>query len=354
MLQIRERIHHLGQGGVNRPAFVGSKLLKGLALVLLPLAVGLICLCIGRYPVAPGQVLKILFAHFTSGEGGDSLANSMIWNMRLPRILLALAIGAGLSGAGVAFQSLFRNPLATPDTLGVASGASFGAALALLLGWNMAGVQGLALVCGLGAAALTFFLSRGKSRSMAGVVLAGVALSSLFSALVSLVKYVADVDSQLPAITYWLMGSLSGVSWRRLWFGLPLLAAGGLVLHLLRWRLNLLTLAEDEARACGCRLGLLRGATAICASAITASAVSLCGQVGWVGLLAPHICRMAVGSDNARLMPAALSGGAIFLVIVDTAARSLTASELPISILTAVIGAPCLLALLAKTGGWKL
>lgn len=323
-------------------------------LVFLPVLCGLCCLCFGRMEITPREVLSCLGDRIAGRAYPDTRVDSMVFNNRLPRVLLALCVGGGLSAAGAAFQSLFSNPLATPDTLGVASGASFGAALGLLLGMNMIGVQLAALVCGLGAVGLTFGLSRGKNSTQVTVVLCGVVLSSLFSALVSLVKYVADVDSQLPAITYWLMGTLSGTGWKRLAVGLPLLLAGAVLLLLLRWRLNLLTLTDDEAKACGADITLLRGVTALCAACITASAVSMCGQVGWVGLLVPHICRMAVGSDNSRLIPASLCVGAGFLTVVDTLARSVTAAELPISILTAIIGAPFFVALLRRTGGWRL
>ncbi|NMA08486.1 MAG: iron ABC transporter permease, partial [Clostridiales bacterium] len=250
---------------------------------------------------------------------------------------------------------LFANPLATPDTLGVASGASLGAVVGLFLGVSLISVQLLALAGGLLAVALTILVSRGgRSRGIITMVLSGMILGSLFSALISLFKYVADPESQLPSITYWLMGSLNTASYKNLILGAPFLIAGILMLALLRWRLNILPLSEDEARATGTNLPLLRGLTVVSATMITASAVSMCGQVGWVGLLIPHICRMLWGADNRRLIPASVSLGAVFMVIVDTLARTLTAAELPVSILTAVIGAPVFIALLRKTGGWQL
>ena len=178
-------------------------------------------------------------------------------------------------------------------------------------------------------------------------------ISSLFSAFVSLVKFVADSDSQLPAITYWLMGSLSSATWATLRFGAPFLAVGIIALLVLRWRLNILPLSEDEARATGVNLPLLRGITALAATMITAASVAMCGQVAWVGLLIPHIARMMFGSDNTRLVPASLSLGAVFMALVDTLARSATASEIPISILTAVIGAPFFIQLLRQSRGWN-
>jgi iron complex transport system permease protein len=277
-----------------------------------------------------------------------------IWNLRLPRILLAALAGAGLSVAGCAFQSLFSNPLATPDTLGVASGASFGAALGLLLGLPLLGVQLTALLMGGAAVGLTWLAGSGKSKGLSTVVLAGIMMGSLFNAMVSLAKFMADEESQLPAITYWLMGGLNNAAFQTLIMGAPPIVAGILTMYLLRWRMNLLPLSEDEARSSGVNMNLLRGVIVICATLVTASCVSMCGQVGWVGLLIPHICRMALGSDNLVLVPASVSLGAVFMVLVDTAARSISPSEIPVSVLTAIIGAPVFIALLRKTGGWSL
>jgi iron complex transport system permease protein len=282
------------------------------------------------------------------------MTSMTIWNLRLPRILLAALAGAGLSAAGCAFQSLFANPLATPDTLGVASGASFGAALALLLGLPLMGVQAMAMVMGAVAVALTWLGSTGKHKGMSTIVLSGIMMGSLFTALVSLIKFLADEESQLPAITYWLMGGLHNAAYETLLPGSIPIVAGILVLWLLRWRLNLLPLSEDEARASGVSIGTLRAVTVVCATAITAACVALCGQVGWVGLLVPHICRMKFGSNHLSLIPAAIGTGAAFLIAVDTVARSISAQEIPISILTAIIGAPFFILLMRRNGGWQL
>jgi iron complex transport system permease protein len=276
-----------------------------------------------------------------------------IFQLRLPRILLAALAGAGRASAGCAFQSLFANPLATPDTLGVASGASFGAALGLLLGLPLLGVQALAMVMGAAAVGLTWLGGSGKGRGMSAIVLSGIMMGSLFNALVSLVKFAADEESQLPAITYWLMGGLNNVSYETLLLGAPPILAGILVLYLLRWRLNLLPLSEDEARASGVNITALRLITVACATMITAACVAMCGQVGWVGLLIPHMCRMKFGSNHLSLLPASVSVGAAFLIAVDTVARSATAQEIPISILTAVIGAPFFILLMRRNGGWN-
>ena len=322
--------------------------------LLLPVAAGLLALGIGRISIAPDQVLGALWEVLT-GEGDmTALLHRTLWRLRLPRILLAALAGAGLSAAGCAFQSLFANPLATPDTLGVASGASFGAALGLLLGLDLIGVQCTALVMGGAAVALTWRAGSGRGRGMSTIVLAGIMMGSVFTALVSLVKFVADEESQLPAMTYWLMGGLQSASYEMLLLGAPPILLGIAVLWLLRWRMNLLPLGEDEARSCGVNMTRLRIITVVCATMMTASCVSMCGQVGWVGLLVPHMCRMKFGSNHLSLLPASVSTGAAFLIAVDTVARSISAQEIPITILTAIVGAPFFIILMRRKGGWEL
>lgn len=328
---------------------------QSVLLALFPVLAALAALCIGRMWLSPGDVIKALGGKLGIVSDVPAQTSTVVWSIRMPRILMALLVGAGLSASGCAFQGLFANPLATPDTLGVASGASFGAALALLMGMSLMGVQALALIMGIVAVALTYISGRGRGeRSVNTVVLAGIMIGSLFTALVSLVKFVADTESQLPAITYWLMGSLNSASYDTLLLGAPPVLLGVVLLLMLRWRLNLLPLPEDEARASGVNIALLRGVTVICATMMTASCVSMCGQVGWVGLLVPHICRMKFGNNNLSLMPASVCIGAGFMVLVDTFARSATAAEIPISILTAIIGAPFFIMLMRKSGGWKL
>lgn len=334
----------------------GRRLAFWLTLLVLPVVSGVLCLCIGRYSSTAGETLAALGRIVTRGVApGDNLAK-IIRDMRLPRIVLAMLVGGGLSVAGLAFQSLFANPMATADTLGVAGGASFGAVLALLLGMGPSGTQVVALVMGFAAVGLTMMIGRGKGAegSLTSMILGGMIISSLFSALISLVKLVADADSQLPAITYWLMGSLSNATWRMVGFALPFVLAGVLLLWAIRWRLNILPLSEDEIRASGSNVRTLRSVTALSGTMIVAACVSSCGQVGWVGLLIPHICRMALGSDHLLLVPASVSVGAAFMIWVDTAARSISPTEIPISVLTAIIGAPVFIALLRRTGGWRL
>jgi len=323
-------------------------------LILFPIVASAAVFGIGRMNISFSQILDAALFLFT-GEGDVPMNVHMtLWNVRLPRILLALLTGAGLSVSGCAFQSLFANPLATPDTLGVASGASFGAALGILLGFSLVGIQTVSFLFGAIAVFLTWISGSGRGRGLSSVVLAGIMIGSLFSALVSLVKFTADSETQLPAITYWLMGSLEGTGYETLLYGAPPILIGIGILYLIRWRMNLLPLTEDEIRSSGVNITALRGITVICATIITASCVSMCGQVGWVGLLIPHICRMMFGSNHLALIPASICFGAGFMVIVDTAARAASAAEIPLSILTAIVGAPFFIVLMRKSGGWRL
>lgn len=319
-----------------------------------PFAAMIFCLGIGRYQISVPDTLRALWTVITGGEV-EATVYSVLFNVRLPRILLALFVGAGLAVAGASFQSLFSNPLATPDTLGVATGASFGAVLALLLSDNMVLVQLLALLFGLISLFVTCMVSKMNGKStIIMVVLSGMVVSSIFQALVSLAKYVADPEEELPAITYWLMGSMSRATAQSLMIGVPFIVAGIAILFALRWRLNILSLQEDEAKSLGVDVKKLRLLVMVASTMVTASCVSMCGQVGWVGLLIPHAARMIYGSDNKKLIPACIGIGATFMVIIDTFARAATAAEIPVSILTALIGAPFFVLLLRKTGGAKL
>jgi iron complex transport system permease protein len=307
---------------------------------------------IGRFSLSFRETVAVLCPALFPDAEVSKMVHDVILNIRLPRVLLALLAGAGLGVAGAAFQALFSNPLATPDTLGVASGASFGAVLGILLGLPSLGVQFCALAAGLAAVAVVWFVSRIRgSSSVIMIILAGMVVSALFSALVSLVKYMADPQDVLPTITFWLMGSLSGATLKTLELGVPFLAVGMLTIWLLRWKLNAMTLSEDEAASLGINVKRIRLIVITAAAMITSAVVSMCGLIGWVGLLIPHAARMIFGNDNRRVVPASMGLGAIFMLIIDTAARSAIASEIPASILTAVIGAPFFIILLRRTGG---
>ena len=322
-------------------------------LVVLVLACAAVSIMVGRYGVSPQEMVGAIGARITGGVSPDRRADSVVFNLRMPRITIAILIGSGMAVSGAAFQSLFSNPLATPDTLGVASGTCVGAVVALLLGWGMLGIQLTALVAGLITVAVTTAVARRRNggTDVVTLVLAGVIVSALANAVLSLLKLTADPTSQLPEITYWLMGSLAAVTYHQIALGAPFIIAGVIVIVALRWQLNILSLSEDEARSAGVNVSLMRAILIVASTVITASVISMCGQVGWVGLLVPHCARMLCGQNNRAVIPVSLLLGSALMIVIDTLARSLSASEIPISILTAIIGAPFFIVLLRRTGG---
>jgi iron complex transport system permease protein len=324
---------------------------RALLMVAIPLAVLYFSLFVGRYLVAPADVARILLKYLSPGERTwPAAAETIVLQIRLPRALLALIVGGGLSMSGVAYQGMFRNPLVSPDILGVSAASGFGAALALLLSRSEVQLQLMAFGFGIIGVSLTYLLARAyRSTPMLMLVLSGVIVAAFFSALLSGAKYIADPDSKLPAITYWLLGSLNGASIQSLKLAAFPIILGGLGLLLVRWRLNLLAMGEDDARALGVRTEWLTAALIAFTTLITAASVSVCGIVGWVGLVIPHVARIWVGPDHRILMPAACSIGATYLLLIDDVARSASASEIPLGILTALIGAPFFAYLLRKT-----
>ncbi|MDL2060232.1 iron ABC transporter permease [Mesosutterella sp. AGMB02718] len=305
----------------------------------------------GRYGLSIPEVARTLACPLTGDPGVTGVMKSVVLNVRLPRVLLAVAAGAGLAVAGAAFQALFSNPLATPDTLGVASGSAFGAVLGILLGLGGVAIQVISFFSGLAAVALVWAVSRVRGRSsILMLILSGLIVGAMFSALISLVKYLADPQDVLPSITYWIMGTFTGANMQTLMLGLPFIAAGSALIWLLRWRLNALSLPDDEVRSLGIPAGRLRALVIVSGTMITASVVSMCGLIGWVGLLIPHFARLLLGNSNERVVPASLLFGALFVLAADTAARSAAEIEFPVSILTALIGAPVFIALLRRTG----
>lgn len=312
------------------------------------LLLALIALCLGQYTIALQDVIKVL----TLQKVDLVNAETVIFNIRIPRILVSLIVGSGLATAGASFQALFSNPLATPDTLGCANGASFGAALGILLGLNALGIQISALIFGILAVVLVFVFTRYRhANQIMMIILGGMVVSSLFSALVSLIKYVADPNDVLPVITFWLMGSFSNSTVRSLYTGVPMIILGMMILYLMRYRMNALSLKEEEAASLGINVRKNRMIVIIASSLITASVVSMCGVVGWVGLLIPHISRMLFGNNHTKVIPGCIVFGALFMLVIDTIARCMYQAEIPVSILTAIIGAPVFLLLLRKTGG---
>lgn len=322
-----------------------------IALSAAALASALAALAIGRYVLSLNDVIEALGSPLTRAPVTD-VVDSVVFGLRLPRVLLAALIGAGLACAGAAFQSLFSNPLATPDTLGVTGGASVGAVIALVLGLPMLGVQFVALIFGIAAVALTSAIAKIRGHaSIVMLLLAGVVVAAIANAALSILKFTADPNNKLPQITYWLLGSLTGANWAGLAAGAPLIAIGLVTIVSLRWRLNVLALSEDEARASGMNVRRARWAVILAATLVTASAVSMCGQVGWVGLLIPHCARMICGNDNRHIIPVSILLGATFVIHIDTMARTISTSEIPISVITAVVGAPFFIVLLRRTGG---
>ncbi|MBO5658707.1 MAG: iron ABC transporter permease [Duodenibacillus sp.] len=312
----------------------------------------LAALGMGSYQLSMLQVVQTIDSLWHSVEGIDDTMRSVVLNVRLPRVILAVVAGAGLAVAGAAFQALFSNPLATPDTLGVATGAAFGAVLGILFGVEGFGIQLTSLAMGLAAVFLVYSVSRVRgSSSILMLILSGLVIAALFSALISLVKYAADPQDVLPSITFWMMGTLTGASLDTLSLGLPFIVLGSGLLYLLRWKLNALSLPEDEAKSLGIPLARLRLLVILSGTMITASVVSMCGLIGWVGLLIPHFARLVFGNNNVAVIPASLVLGSLFVLIADTIARCATEMEIPVSILTAVIGAPVFILLLRRSGG---
>lgn len=312
------------------------------ALALLALAA--LAFAVGRYPVSPGDVLAAL-----AGQAADPTVNTVVLQVRGPRVLAALLVGAALAAAGTAYQGMFRNPLVSPDILGVSTGAALGAVLGILLSLNIFWVQIFSFVGGLFAVGLVYGVGsrlRGHDPLLA-LVLTGVVIGTLLGSVIALLKVLADPHNQLPAITFWLLGSLASISPRDLAVAAPLALFGLAPMLLLRWRMNLLALPDDEARALGVDTRRLRTLVVACATLITASVVAISGIIGWVGLLIPHAARLLVGPDFGRLLPLAMLMGAGFLLAVDTLCRTLATIELPPGVLTALIGTPFFLWLFA-------
>ncbi|WP_366655533.1 iron ABC transporter permease [Fodinicurvata sp. EGI_FJ10296] len=342
--------HSSGRGaGRNRAA-----LWTGLA--VLTAAVAIVSLGLGRYPLGPLEVLAVLGLPVLPTMPPEPVAEAVVWQVRLPRIALAMVVGAGLSASGAALQGIFRNPLVGPQIIGVSAGAAFGGALALLATSSLVVLMSNAFIFGLIALLGVFFIARTDGRTpVLMLVLAGVVVGAFFDALVSFVTYIADPDDTLPAIVYWLMGSFASASYTKLWLVAGIVGVFGGLLHLMRFRINILSLGDEEANALGISVEPTRWAILIAVTAITAATVAVSGIVGWVGLVVPHIARMLVGPDHRDLIPASALIGAAFMTTIDSLARTMTIAEIPIGILTAIVGAPVFAILLRRTkaGGWS-
>lgn len=314
-----------------------------IALLTVVLAVAaVVSLGIGRYDIAFSRVIGILSAPIgLPAEAVTPTEANVVLTVRLPRILLALLTGAGLALSGTALQGVFRNPLVGPQVVGVSSGAAFGGTLAILLSFPRYGLLGSAFAFGLAALVLVYALNGMVARrNILALVLAGVVVTGFFSALVSLLQYLADTEDKLPAMVFWLLGSFATANWDKLFLISAPVLAGGLLLLGLRWRINLLSMGDEDARALGVDVEPLRWLVLILVSAIVAAQVAVSGIIGWVGLVVPHLARMLVGPDHRVLLPAATVIGALYLLVIDTLARTVTGTEIPLGILTALVGTP--------------
>lgn len=329
------------------------KVSVGLVLLVITLVSAIISLGVGRYPVPIDDVVKIVVSRvFPIPQTWPIIDQTVVIQIREPRILAALLVGGGLSIAGASFQGLFRNPLVSPDILGVSSGASVGAALAILLNLASVMIQVWAFCFAIAAVGLTFFISRQvRGNPTLSLILAGIAIESLFMAILSLSEYVANPQNQLPTIIYWLMGSFSAVTMGELRVAAIPMLGGMIILLLIRWRINVVAMGEDEAKALGVDTNKLRALIIVCSTVVTAAAVCISGMIGWVGLVIPHIGRMLVGPNHKVLLPVSVLLGASYLLIIDDIVRTVAAEEIPIGILTAIIGAPFFLYLLRR-GRW--
>lgn len=307
---------------------------------------------LGRYPVSPPELIKIILSGIIDiPQSWPDAAENVIFQIRLPRVLAAAIIGAALSIAGVSYQGMFQNPMVSPDILGASSGAGFGAALAILLGAGYMGISVAAFLFGLAAVMLAYGISRvSRINATLAMILAGMMIGSLFTSCTSFVKLVADTEQTLPAITYWLMGSLVSIKPQDVAFAIVPIIAGSVPLFLLKWRMNLLTVGEEEAQAMGINTRALRLVVIVCATLLTASSVAISGMIGWVGLVIPHFCRMIFGYDYRKIIPASALFGATFLMVVDNIARLATTAEIPLGILTSFVGAPIFVYLILKGG----
>lgn len=335
--------------GASRSAWIVA------VLALLTCVVAGLALSVGAFPTSLRGAWSAL-GKIGSASSALSAEERVFLTIRGPRVLAGLLVGAALAAAGAVYQGLFRNPLVSPDVLGVSAGAGLGAVLGIFLSLPIGLIQALAFAGGLATVALVYLIAtavRGRDPSLV-LVLGGVVVGALAGAAISLLKILADPYDQLPAITFWLLGSLASIRSGEVLAALPAVIAGLVPLILLRWRINVLSLGDEEAKSLGLEAGLLRALVIASATLITASVVAMAGVIGWVGLVIPHIARMLVGPNFEKLLPAAMLLGASYLVLADTAARSIARIEVPLGILTAVVGAPFFLWLLWRgRHGWS-
>lgn len=326
-------------------AFQNHRVVSLVVLAIVLMAVSVFSLALGRYELDWGQLASALFV---GGSGGTGL--TVLLTMRLPRVVIALLVGAGLAGAGGAFQGIFKNPMVSPDLLGASAGAGFGAAFAILLGLGAAGIEILAFAFGIIAVFCAYVLSRVIGRSMSGIltlILSGMVIANLFQALISAAKYMADPNSTLPEITFWLMGGLSRATAGDLPWLAGAFAIGTIGLLALRWRMNVMAMGDEEAMSLGVDVQRDRLLVIVFATLLTSACTAVAGMVGWVGLIIPHLARAIVGSDHRFMIPASMLLGGSFLLLVDDLCRSIYSTEIPLSILTSIIGVPLFIYLIS-------
>lgn len=327
-------------------------------MIILPFILFFVSLFLGRYMINPGDVVKILLNQLPGTNitpTWETTAETVVIKVRFPRAVMAALVGAGLSMSGAAFQGMFQNPLVSPYVLGVSAGASFGAALGLLMSWPTWMVEIIAFIMGIIAVAVTYAMAHlYKTTPILMLVLSGMVVSAFFQALVSLVKFAADDEDKLPAITFWLMGSLGKIGLDDLApSAIPMIVAMA-VLYAIRWRLNVISMGEREAESLGVNTERVKLVVIIATTLISSLTVSLCGIIGWVGQVIPHFCRMIVGPNHKALIPATIFVGASYIIVIDNLCRLVSVTEIPIGILTSVVGAPVFAYLLRKTkGGWS-
>lgn len=329
--------------GVNDPAKTrGKKWPVNLALFALLLLLILICLCVGKYSISPGECIHILIGKlFGLDPSWDGMDEKLLMGVRFPRTMATVIVGAALALSGAVYQGIFRNPLVSPDFLGVSSGACVGAAIAILMALPAMSVQVCAFFGGILAVSLTVFIPRMlRTDSNIMLVLAGIIVSGAMTSVLGFIKYIADPQTELAAITYWQLGSFAYVDNKAVLSILPLSVIAAVILIAMAWWINILSLGEQEARSLGANVTLLRGLCIVCSTVLTAGAVCVAGTIGWIGLVIPHFGRMIIGSDHRALLPAACLIGGIFMLLVDTVTRIIGPAEMPVSILTGLIGAP--------------
>ncbi|MEZ0343810.1 MAG: iron ABC transporter permease [Caldimicrobium sp.] len=326
------------------------KSIKILAIIISPFLIGWVSLFLGAYEISPIFVLKIL-ANKTLHlfELGDAPENTIVWDIRLPRILMAFLVGAALAGTGTTLQAIFRNPLVDPFILGISAGAAFGCAITIGF-LEVLPVQLMAFIFAISAVLMAYSIAKTQGEvGRLSLVLSGIIVSAFFQALVSIVKFLVD-PHKLQSIVYWLMGSFSLIDWKALKITFPGILLGVLPIYFMRWRLNVLSMGEEEAKILGVNVGRERAIFIIFSTLAVATATSVCGIIGWVGLMVPHLIRMLIGPDHKILLPLSLTGGGAFMIAADTISRTLTSFDIPVGIITALTGAPFFIYLLKKSG----